>query len=355
MEIKEITDSKEYRPHDLAADCHLTQAWFYGDWQKERERKVKRFGAFTDKNSLFNDAGQKMPVAFWQVVKIPLPFEQNFLYIPHGPVAKNTDETFWLEFSRQMKELAREEKSVFSRFDSFPPEKNPPYAKLFYKATPESYRSSSFQPTSEWILDISQSNENILAGMHPNHRRSIRAAEKNGVEIKIFRETNLGEGFDVFWKLMRETAERAEFRLHEKKYYENIFSYPARESAGRRTEIKADLFVAEYQKKVLAAHLLIYFGQTAFFLFGGSAREHANMMPTQLAHWRAMQEARARGCKFYNFGAVAGRRQTSSQSLEGVSKFKQKFGGFLQEYGDFHDIISHPWRYKIYNWYKKFK
>ena len=228
---------------------------------------------------------------------------------------------------------------MFVRFDPFP--KTEESLLKYFRKTPTSHcYSSFFQPKFEWILNLEKSEEKILSEMHPKTRYNINLATKRGIKTEIINETFSGY-FNNFYKLLEETAKRDNFKLHPKIYYENIF--------GTLDSNNAFLATAKYNSKVLAINLVLLFGGTAHFLFGGSSDEYKNLMFSYLVQWEAIKETRRKGCKIYNFGAI------SSEKLKGISRFKKGFGGKLLEYSDSYDIVIKPFWYFLYNLRKRFQ
>lgn len=338
FEFLEIKNYAEYNPLLVAENAPFTQAWFYGEWQEIMGRKVRRFEV--KKNSEI--------IGFFQVIKYPLLFSQNFLYIPHGPVLTHNTQhiTYNKEFSKRfyekLLEIGKEENSVFVRFDSFPKiEEN--LSKYFKRVPPYAYHSSYFQPKFEWFVDLTKTGEEILSGIHPKNRYNIRLAEKRGVEIEIIGQ-DFKKYFDDFYRLLRETAKRDNFNLHPKNYYQNIFEI--------LTTNNAFLVLAKLNNKILTINLILLFGETAYFVFGGSSDEYKNLMAPHLSHWQGIIEAKNRGCKFYNFGGVGpstSLKVNNYDQFEGISRFKKRFGGELLEYSDSYDLILKRLWYFLYN------
>lgn len=343
FEAREVKDKSEYNPLLLSKDAPITQAWFFGKWQEMMGRKVKRF------KIVKNDE----IVGFFQIIKYPLIFSKNFLYIPHGPILRKGYEgqagflDFLKEFYEKLLEIAKEENAVFTRFDLYFYNSNDGSIenldKYFKKVPSYAYRSSYFQPKFEWILDLNNTEEELLNKMHPKNRYSIKLAEKRGVKIKIIGE-NFERYFEDFYKLLNETARRNNFNLHPKSYYQNILK--------TLDSNNAFLAVTEYDGKILLINLILLYGKTAYFLFGGSSGEHKNLMFSHLAQWEAIKEAKERGFKIYNFGGIDG--NGNYKTYGGISTFKKRFGGESLEYSDSYDLVLKPFWYWLYNLRKKY-
>lgn len=325
----ETENQREFEQPLNALNYPFTQGFVYGEWQKKAGRKIRRF---------IVNHNEKV-IGIFQIIKFSLPFGKNILYIPHGPVLTGISENLLSELVIKLKEIAREEKAIFLRFDVFPPYngESPIACK---KISSLSYRSSFMQPRLEWALDLDKSEEELMEGMHKKHSYNIRLSEKKGVEIEIIKNS-FSRYAEDFYGLLQETSRRGNFGLHSKNYYERIL-----EASDEYQN--AFLVLARRQEKILVANLIIVFGQTAYFIFGGSSYEHQNLMPSHLAHWKGIKEAKQRGLKIYNFGGIA-EDFKSQPGWEGLTVFKQRFGGRIVKYGEAFDLTTRPVWHRLYS------
>ncbi len=352
FEIREISASggkTEYNLLLISKQAPFTQAWFYGEWQEMMGRKVRRFEVIRQ--------GRTEIIGFFQIIKYPLSFGQNLLYIPHGPVLRihqiggggETDDIFLKEFRDKLFEIAKEENAIFVRFDlhfhnsNYGSKEN--LDKYFKKVPNYAYYSVYFQPKYEWVLNIDKPEGELLNSMQPKNRYNIRLAENKGVAIEII-ENNFEKYFEDFYSLMDRTAKRNNFKLHPEFYYKNILE-------NCEENKNAFLALSKYNDKILAINLILLFGETAYFVFGGSSDEYKNLMAPHLSHWQGIIEAKRRNCKIYNFGAVDSGKFSAqggpASGWEGISIFKKRFGGQLLEYSDSYDLILKPFWYRLYN------
>ncbi|MDO8676714.1 MAG: peptidoglycan bridge formation glycyltransferase FemA/FemB family protein [Candidatus Azambacteria bacterium] len=334
IEFLEIKNDAEYNPLSTSENAPFTQARIFGKWQEMMGRKVIRFEI----------RNHSEIIGFFQIIKYSLPFEQSFLYVPHNFIVTH-DNKFLEEFYKKLFEIGKEEGAMFVRFNQFLRTENN-FEKYFNSSTlltikkvpSYGYQSSYFQPKFEWILNLEKSEEEILNGMHPKTRYNIGLAERKGISIEII-GGNFEQYFNDFYKLLEQTAKRDSFGLHPKIYYRNIFETLNSENAF--------LAVARYDNNILLANLVLLYGNTAYFIFGGSSDEYKNLMAPHLAHWESIKESKNRGFKFYNFGGVDGGGNYGSYG--GISIFKRRFGGELLEHSDSYDIVlKHAWYY-LYN------
>lgn len=336
--FREVAEGESFDPNILCENVPFTQAGFYGEWQKKIGRTVKRFvvsGA---------DDSEKV-VAYFQIIKFPLLFGKNYLYIPYGPVTKDESESFLSDLKKELIHIAKKENAVFVRLDFTPSIATEVLSKHFTKAPAYTYHSSYFQPRVEWFLGLDKTEEEIFQDMHEKTRYSIRTSEKRGIKTELVTE-DFEKYFDVFYRLMSTTSERNHFGLHSKKYYENIFRNLSKENSY--------LLIAKFEGKVLAIDVVMVFGGVANYVFGASSDEERTRLPAYLGLWKAICYAKKIGCEYYNFGGITPEND-DFKGWDGLTKFKKRFGGKEVKHSDFFDVIVSPFWYHLYNFRKRIK
>lgn len=203
-------------------------------------------------------------------------------------------------------------------------------------------RTLAIQPAQTLILDLSQSEETLLAQMKQKHRYNIRVAEKNGVETEIITH-NLLDAFPRFWNLLTTTAERHTFRTHKEPYYRSILE-------NLEPQGKALLAFARYQGHDIAAFLIVTEGSVATYLHGGSNYEQRNLMAPYLLHWTAIRHLKEQGLTTYDFWGihVHDGEPLKDHASSGTTRFKLGFGGTIVEYPPAVDIVLKPLYYNLY-------
>lgn len=267
-----------------------------------------------------------------------LPVAGKYLYFPRGPVvdAGHTD------ISVVVKEMARAAKRSAAKWlrVEAADEKTIEKLRTFFRER-VAKAPHDVQPREIFVVDIARPEEELLSGMKPKTRYNIRLAEKHGV--KVF-ETQEEKHRQAFLDLIMQTADRKEIAPHPRDYYEKFFT--------ALPEDTCRLFVAEYEGEVLAANLLIVFGEWAMYLHGGSGSRHRDVMAPYLLQWEQMRFAKAEGCTCYDFGGV--RVATKGQgngSWEGITRFKRGFSAATEPllFPGAYDIILDAKAYFLYD------
>ena len=196
------------------------------------------------------------------------------------------------------------------------------------------------QPREILVLDITKSEEEILAEMKQKTRYNIKLSQKRGVSVKEI--SNLksqisNQYIKEFLKLVKITAERDKITAHPEKYYRQMFEIIPPEIL--------KLYVAEYEGKIIAANLVLFFGKTATYMHGASDNTHRDVMAPYLLQWQAILDAKKAGCTKYDLGGVKttnnDQRSIASKSWEGITRFKTGFAPNAEpsEFPGCYDIV----------------
>ncbi|MDO8425543.1 MAG: peptidoglycan bridge formation glycyltransferase FemA/FemB family protein [bacterium] len=195
------------------------------------------------------------------------------------------------------------------------------------------------EPQHTWRVALDADSDAMLAAMHEKHRYNIRLAQRRGVAIRAVRTLSSPphapgkarggvdvRDFDACWSLLGDTAQRQRIRTHERQYYETML------------DVLPDthLYFAEREGTALAVAIVTYHGDTATYLHGGSLHEQRQHMAPHLLHWTAMRGAKQAGVRWYDFGGMSlqtDRNKPTAASWEGITRFKQGFGG---------ECVTHP-------------
>lgn len=181
--------------------------------------------------------------------------------------------------------------------------------------------NSDILPANTVMLDLRESEEEILSRMKPKTRYNIHLSEKHGITV---RSTGI-EGLETWRSLYEETAIRNGLHLNEMNYFQSMF-LPSLEK--RTDDVTVHLLTAFDGDTPLAAMFLVISGLRATYLYGASSTSGRNKMPAYALQWNAIKTAKAAGCIDYDMFGVAP-TQDSSHPMHGLYRFKQGFGGSI--------------------------
>jgi lipid II:glycine glycyltransferase (peptidoglycan interpeptide bridge formation enzyme) len=184
--------------------------------------------------------------------------------------------------------------------------------------------AADVQPPDTVIIDLSKTVEDLLAGMKSKWRYNVRLAEKKGVTIR----SAGAEGLPVFYRLFEETCRRDGIAMHSLDYYQTLFRLAADDPT-----VDARLYIAtggaaSEAAGDLAAIITLFRGGEATYLYGASASEGRNLMPTYLLQWQAICDAKAAGCRSYDLFGIPPTAE-EGHPMHGLYQFKTGFGGAI--------------------------
>ncbi len=260
------------------------------------------------------------------VVQHEMPFKMNWLEVPRGPLFK--DEKSLEEIIKKIEEIAVKEESVFIRMSS--------YDELRVKSYELKVTKHDYHPETSLIMDLTRSEEDILAEMKQKGRYNIKVAERHGVTVAP------SDDIDSFYEVLSKTANRDGFGVHPKTYYKTML-----ETFGD----KAQLLLATYEDRVIAGGIFVYLDEWGIYYYGASEYNYRNVMASYLVQWTAMKEAKKRGCKYYDFLGIAPEGVTNHPWI-GVTSFKKKFGGEVVSYPKAKEIPLRKYWYFLYKFLK---
>ena len=331
------------------------------------------------------------------VIEHELSVVGKYLYCPRGPIVEHG--TWNMERGiRDLLELAKKEKVGWIRIE---PENEEALEMIRNSVEINGNKLKivkaphDMQPREVFVVDITKAQEQLLAEMKPKTRYNIKLAQKRGVVVhetwnmqhKIqdtrynnqansneqisnnqtnqdtkylstgqagkIRNTNL----EAFLKLTKEMAQRHGITAHPEDYYRKMIEMLPSEMLR--------IYVAQFEDKIIAANLVLFFGKTATYLHGASGNEHRSVMAPFLLQWQAMLDAKERGFERYDFGGVkivehrdltptlSFRRRGSKGEVntwEGITTFKLGFSPQTQlvEFPGSYDIVVNPRKYAMY-------
>ena len=186
------------------------------------------------------------------------------------------------------------------------------------------------------ILDLDQTEEDILKNASQGFRRKLRKAEKNDIKIETTQDPKI---INEYYNLELKHAERQGYVPFPKTFLEKQF-----EAFFKNNE--AIMYIARKDNEILAMNFMIFYGNEASYHYGVSSDLGTKYSAAPLLHMEAMREARKRGIKRYNLWGIVGPDETTHR-FYGVSEFKRSFGCSELKYTPAHDYIINRTKYRL--------
>ncbi|MDD5103711.1 MAG: peptidoglycan bridge formation glycyltransferase FemA/FemB family protein [Candidatus Peribacteraceae bacterium] len=204
------------------------------------------------------------------------------------------------------------------------------------------------QPSATRIIDLTRPEADILKQMKPKGRYNITVADKHGVHVEQ------SEDISAFMGLLKKTGQRDNFTIHSARHYVTFLKelpgsflflawasqtptpVPSPNGGGgsRRGGVGDEI--------PIAGLLGVIWGSKAFYYYGASSYEHRALMAPYALQWAAMRHTKAAGCTTYDLLGIAPPDAPSNHPWQGVSAFKEKFGGTVAPYPPEQEIVLRP-------------
>lgn len=286
------------------------QSWAWADFKQLEGYQTFRYGVFE----------QKRLVGGCIFYFYPRSHSANLLAAPGAPILlADLAASAMSLILNQAAKLARELGAIALRIEPLISEK-PRYLKEFVRAP------ADLMPSETLLIDLRPSSAEILASMKPKGRYNIKLSQRHSVSTQF---TTDSQSIPVFYEIFWETVKRQEFFGEPYRFFINLCQTLFLANV-------AEVGFAYWQGEVLAAVLVVYWGDRATYLYGGRRAAHSQVMASYALHWAAMQRAKARGCRFYDF---YGYTRNSQHSYAKFSQFKGQFGGAVMKTIGAHDYF----------------
>lgn len=329
MQIRLATDSDQEAWNSFVLEqksSSFFQLWEWGQVQQSFGLQVWRF--------VLEDDGI---VAVMMVLRREAVLGRSWLYIPRGPVVADGREGVWEPITERLQKLAQEHKALFVRCDPLVAESLEGGSLLSAQGWRRADRE--VQPKDTIVLDLTLSDEELLAAMHSKTRYNIRLAGKKGVTTSF---STRQEDLDHFFALSTDVSNRSSFSFHPKEYYQAMLDVLG--PVGM-----FEVAIAKHEEDVLAAHLIVYAGKQATYAHGASASHKRKLMAPALLQWETMRRARDKGCVSYDLFGVAPKGAGSDHSWSGITRFKEGFGGTRMSTIGAYDLVVSDSLYTLFN------
>lgn len=324
IKAAEITDKNTWEEFVLSREeSNFLQSWYWGEFHSALGKKIERVG-FYNEDELIGVMETVVEAAR----------RGRYMTIAGGPLIDWNNKELVTVAVQTMKDMARKHECAFVRIRPQAVE-TPAVMDTLASA---GFKKSPMHLTADLTnqLDLSPSEEELMANMRKTTRYEVRRAAKENLTI----ETSLNvEDLREFYDIQLETAKRQNFVPFSYEFLAAQFKVFA--EAG-----SALLYKAYHEKTLLAEAFIIFYGNEAVYHYGASTDDGRKHPGAYLIQWEAIKEAKKRGIKRFNFWGVVPLTETQHRFF-GVSIFKRGFGGHEVQYVPAQDLVIDPLRYSL--------
>src|SRR5574344_1553303 len=310
-------------------------------WQKVNE-------AINHKTILENFGGTNFALMIVKDAK-----RGRFLEIPGGPLIDWSDSSVVKKSFDRIKEIAKENKCVFVRFrpQLLQTDEN---MKLM-ESVGASTAPFHLHAQNTVILDLTKSEDELLANMRRQTRYEVRRADKLNLKMTTANDQAI---FDEFHNVQVSTAERQHFippTAKELEAYREIFKDNAviykvmttdeiTEDGKHLATEKSDNNIKAGQ--AVAYGLFIKSGEEADYFEAASTALNYKLPGAYALIWQAMKDFKSQGYSRLNLWGTAPKGQPNHR-YAGVTTFKTGYGGEETEFVPAQDIPINKIHYKL--------
>lgn len=337
MQVVRITDDIKKQWDEFVAntagDGGILQSWGWGDFQKSLGKQIFRLAVYDGEGDI---------IAASLLIKHEIHFDYAYLYCPRGPVVNTSELQDSKPLFEEIRKIAGEEKCFMVKLD--------PAWRIGsdHRLIEAEFRKSEkeVQPKCSLMIDITPSEDELLAAMKQKTRYNINLATKKEVEVRISNEIS---DLEPFWQLLKQTSERDSIKSHAKEYYKKMFEALAPDGT-------LSFFIAQYDNKIVAANMVSFFGNTCTYLHGASADLYRGVMAPYALQWESIIEAKKRGMTRYDFGGLNG-ESFYDERWEGITRFKTGFAPEVPptEFVGSFELVVNPLVYSAYKFVKQIR
>ncbi len=303
---------------------HILQSWEWGQFKSRWEWTPRYF--LNEEDGVVNAAALVLRRTF-------SPLKLNVLYVPKGPALDYADAALVDRVLAELVEIARRDRALFIKID---PDLD--YAdRSILRDRGWRFSAEQIQFRNTMLIDLTRSEDDLLAAMKPKTRYNVRLAQKKGVAVRLGDLADL----DLLYRLYDETSRRDGFLIRPIAYYRDAWGSFIR--AGL-----AQPLIAEVEGEAVAGLILFRFADRAWYMYGMSRSAHREKMPNHLLQWEAMCWSKRQGCTVYDLWGAPD-ELNENDALWGVYKFKEGLGAAFAPHVGAHDFVASRAGYWLYS------
>ncbi|HEX6271306.1 MAG TPA: peptidoglycan bridge formation glycyltransferase FemA/FemB family protein [Anaerolineales bacterium] len=337
----------------------------YAVWDEAGDMKVAK--DLNQLSSFVLPASAAALILKRQIIKNGVMAHLSVLYAPKGPLLDWTNESLRNRVLNDLQSFAKKQDAIFLKLDpdvvlgTGVPVSGDDVIDNGGQAVMSELQRGGWRPSSDQIqfkntvlIDLNLSEENLLAGMKQKTRYNVHLAERKGVTVRI----GMLDDLFMLYKMYTETSVRDGFVVRDADYYKTVWATFMANDPTSVSNLQlpvtnyqlpfAEPLIAEVNNEPIAALFVFYFAGRAYYVYGMSRNQHREKMPTHLLQWEAMKRAKARGCGMYDLWGAPDVFD-ESDSMWGVYRFKEGFGGKVVRTLGAWDFAPNPVWYKIYS------
>lgn len=306
---------------------HVYQCHQWGEFKREQGWKPIRL--ILEKDGHIAGAGQFLLKSTFPAVPGKL------MYASKGPWLPWDDEAAVRAFFERASEIARREGAHTLKME--------PEVRAEREDTKEMLGEIGFGKArydlnfdATILMDLSASEEDLLAGMGKTTRYNVRLAGRKGVEVR--EPEDFDWAFETYYGWREELAQRKEgLHVFRPRRYSYDQTWMLHDSGN------GHFFFAFHEGEPLSGGYFSIVGSKLYYMLSASAQHGQKLNPNHLLQWEVMRWAKDKGVTCYDMMAAPKRENRhDADPYYGVYKFKMGFGGEVVDFIGCLDLPVQP-------------
>jgi lipid II:glycine glycyltransferase (peptidoglycan interpeptide bridge formation enzyme) len=267
-------------------------------------------------------------VAAQVLARRPRPLPWAFAYAPRGPVAPDWTADTVGQFTDAVRRDLRDRVGRVSHLRIDPEierDAGPDEGGALRRAlkTAGWRPATPIQPNATRVIDLSADEDALWGDLRKKWRQYVNKARNAQITVS---EAD-GSALPEFYRVYRETAERAGFLIRAESAYRDVWEAFAPAGNARL------LFARAPDGEPLATLFLVRCGTRVVEPYGGMTHEGGESRANYLLKWEAIRSSREQGATSYDLWGLA---------TGGIAHFKTGFGGREVQYVGAWDLVLDP-------------
>ncbi|MBA2720947.1 MAG: peptidoglycan bridge formation glycyltransferase FemA/FemB family protein [Chloroflexi bacterium] len=183
--------------------------------------------------------------------------------------------------------------------------------------------ASPIQPNATRIIDLTPDEATLWGDLRKKWRQYVNKARNAGITVTDAE----GDALPEFYRIYRETADRAGFLIRTEQAYRDVWE------AFRPAGNARLLFARRPDGEAVATLLLVRSGPRVVEPYGGMTADGGDSRANYLLKWEAIRTSREQGATSYDLWGLA---------TGGIAHFKTGFGGREHHYIGAWDLVLDP-------------
>ena len=262
------------------------------------------------------------------LVRRPRPLPWAFAYAPRGPVSGEWSQDALTAFAEAARTRLSESAGRVSHMRIDPEIEaggpHDPDGALRRALRAADFRPASLiQPNATRIIDLRADEGSLWDDLRKKWRQYVNKARNSGIVV-VDAE---GDRLPDFYRIYRETADRAGFLIRTQQAYRDVWE------AYRPQGLARLLFAQTAEGEPLATLFLVRSGPRVVEPYGGMTVAGGESRANYLLKWEAIRTSREQGATSYDLWGLA---------TGGIAHFKTGFGGREVRYVGAWDLVLDP-------------